>query len=83
MKVLEQTSKISSLISFAYSWTTESGYMKIKLWQGLWLVSLDKCLMQIENRVPSVARQGTLQEALGILQRPENYLTWKGSTLHW
>lgn len=45
MKVLEQTSKLSLLISFVYSWTTESGYTKIKLCQGLWLVSLDKRLM--------------------------------------
>lgn len=74
MKVLEQTSKLSLLISFVCSWTTESGYMKIKLCQGLWPVSLDKCLMEIENRVPSAApRRSTLQEALGILQRPENY----------
>lgn len=49
MKVLELTWKLTLLIPFASSWTTERGDMKIKPCQGLWLVSLDKCLAQIEK----------------------------------
>lgn len=52
MRVLELTSKLALLISFPYSWTTQSGYMKIKPCQGLWLVSLDKCLAHREEPVP-------------------------------
>lgn len=53
MRVLELTSKLTLLISSPCSWTTESGYMKIKPCQRLWLVSLDKCLAQIEMPAPS------------------------------
>lgn len=53
--MLEQTSKLPLLVSFAHSWIRESGYMKIKLYQGLWLVSPGECLMQTENRVPAVS----------------------------
>lgn len=85
MKVLEQTSKLSLLISFVCSWTTESGYMKIKLCQGLWPVSLDKCLMEIENRVPSAAphagvhcrRLWASSKGLRIIL-PEKYLLGTG-----
>lgn len=48
--------------------------MKIQLCPGLWLDSLDKCLMQLENGVAPVACQSTWQEALGTPQRPQNDL---------
>lgn len=40
--------------------------MKIKLCQGLWLVSFNKYLMDIEPPLPSEACQSILQEAWGI-----------------
>lgn len=66
MRVLKVTSKLALLISFAYSWTTESGDVKTKPCQGLWLICLDKCLALIEKPVPSQPARGTLQQASGI-----------------
>lgn len=57
--------------------------MKIKLCQGLWLVSLNKSLMQIEDPVPSVALQSILQGLWGSpkglrMNLVENHLLFTG-----
>lgn len=63
------------LISSAYSWARESSSMKTKLCPGLWLVSLDQHLRQIESTCRREAHQSPLQEALRVSQRPEGDLT--------
>lgn len=66
---------LSLLISFAYSWARESSSMKTKLCPGLWLVSLDQHLRQIEIVCRREAHQSALREALRVSQRPEEDLT--------
>ena len=80
--MLGQTSRLSLLISVAYSWTRESGHMRIKVCQGLLLISLEEFDADREQCAVSSPSQVTAGGFEG-LPRPVNDLSGKASTLHW